>query len=185
MKKVIIASKNPVKIESTRIAFEEMFPDEKFEFVGVSVPSNVTDQPMSSEETYTGAINRLNNAMNEFKDAHYWVGIEGGIEKSKQGMEVFAWIVIKSKSIKDQKSMTSSKEGKAKTGTFFLPRKVIELVEQGIELGKADDIVFGKKDSKHNSGSVGILTGEVRNRTQYYVEAVILALIPFKNKDLY
>ena len=38
-KKVIIASKNPVKINAVKIGFEKMFPLEKFEFKGVSVPS--------------------------------------------------------------------------------------------------------------------------------------------------
>ncbi|MBQ0741266.1 DUF84 family protein, partial [Aquimarina celericrescens] len=35
------------------------------------------------------------------------------------------------------------------------------------------------------SGAVGILTGDIIDRTAYYTEAGILALIPFKNADLY
>lgn len=51
MKKVIVASKNPVKINATQSAFEKMFPDEEFSFEGISVPSGVSDQPMSEDET--------------------------------------------------------------------------------------------------------------------------------------
>ena len=55
MKKVIIASKNPVKINATKKAFEEVFNDH-FEFEGVSADSSVSDQPMSNKETLKGAI---------------------------------------------------------------------------------------------------------------------------------
>ncbi|MEA2092741.1 MAG: DUF84 family protein, partial [Patescibacteria group bacterium] len=55
----------------------------------------------------------------------------------------------------------------------------------GKELGEADDIVFQRNNSKQENGAVGILTGDVVDRTKCYTEAVILALIPFKNVNLY
>ena len=58
MKKVLIASRNPVKINATKKAFEEVFTD-RFEFEGVSADSLVSDQPMSNDETLKGATNRL------------------------------------------------------------------------------------------------------------------------------
>jgi non-canonical (house-cleaning) NTP pyrophosphatase len=148
MKKVIIASKNPVKIQSVKNGFEKMFLDQDFEFIGISTPSGVADQPFSNSETFLGAQNE---------------------------MEAFAWVFIISK----------DKRGKARTGTFFLPNEVVNLVKEGKELGDADDIVFNRRNSKQESGAVGILTGDVIDRTKYYTEAVILALIPFKNVDLY
>ena len=175
MKKVIVASKNPVKIQAVKRGFEKMFPTQAFEFVGVSVPSNVADQPLTNQETFQGAKNRANNACSEVKDADFYIGIEGGIEHIENEMQAFAWVFIKS----------AGKCGKAKTGTFFLPKQVVELIKQGKELGEADDIVFQRHNSKQENGAVGILTGDVIDRTRYYVEAVILALIPFKNEDLY
>jgi non-canonical (house-cleaning) NTP pyrophosphatase len=59
------------------------------------------------------------------------------------------------------------------------------LIEEGIELGEADDIVFGMTNSKQESGAVGLLSGDVITRTTYYEHAVVLALLPFKNQDLY
>lgn len=56
---------------------------------------------------------------------------------------------------------------------------------RGFELGNATDQVFDQKSSKQKSGSVGILTNDIIDRTQSYVDAVILALIPFKNQNLY
>lgn len=175
MKKIIIASKNPVKIQAVKNGFEKMFPSQEFEFVGVSVPSNVADQPFSNDETFRGAKNRADNAYSEIKVADFYVGIEGGIEQIENEMEAFAWVFIKS----------ADKYGKARTGTFFLPKQVVELIKEGKELGEADDIIFERNNSKQENGAVGILTGNIIDRTEYYTEAVILALIPFKNVDLY
>ncbi|MCK4808441.1 MAG: inosine/xanthosine triphosphatase [Candidatus Aenigmarchaeota archaeon] len=175
MKKVIIASRNQVKINAAKIGFEKMFPDESFEFEGVSVPSDVSDQPMNDQETMTGAINRAENAKKNFNSADYWVGIEGGLEKRQDEIEAFNWVAIRSK----------DKHGKARTGTFFLPKKIVELIDAGKELSEADDIVFERTDSRQKNGAVGILTGNIIDRTKYCAEAVILSLIPFKNPDIY
>jgi inosine/xanthosine triphosphatase len=177
MKKVVIASKNPVKIQSVRDGFKKMFPDLTVEFSGVSVGSGVSDQPMSNDETLKGAKIRAKNASThpDFVDADFYAGIEGGIEKVNGEMEAFAWVVITSGDI----------VGKSRTSTFFLPKQVVELIEQGKELGEADDIVFDRHNSKQKSGAVGILTENVIDRTYYYTEAVVLALIPFRNRDLY
>jgi non-canonical (house-cleaning) NTP pyrophosphatase len=75
--------------------------------------------------------------------------------------------------------------GKGRTGTFLLPPAVAELIRQGKELGAADDIVFGRLNSKQDNGAVGLLTDDVIDRAQLYEHAMILALIPFKNKALY
>jgi inosine/xanthosine triphosphatase len=176
-KEVIIASKNPVKIEATRNGFKKMFPEIEFVFRGESVPSGVNDQPMTDEETFMGANSRVENVAKIVVDADYWVGIEGGLERLGEAeMGAFAWIVIKDK---------EGKIGKSKTGTFFLPKEVVSLIEQGKELGEADDIVFGQTNSKQKGGAVGNFTGNIITRTTFYSDAVVLALIPFKNPKLY
>lgn len=175
MKKVIIASENPVKIHAVEQGFEKMFPNSTFEYDGVSVPSGVADQPTIDDQTFKGALNRAENANKQNSEADYWVGIEGGIQKVGEEMEAFAWVVIKSK----------TKTGKSRTGTFFLPIPIVKLINDGKELGEADDIVFNRSNSKQEDGAVGILTGRIIDRTKYYLEAVILALIPFKNERLY
>jgi inosine/xanthosine triphosphatase len=175
MKKVIIASKNPVKIHATEAGFRRMFPDENFTFEAVSAASGVSDQPMDDGETYCGAKNRADNALAGRETADYYVGIEGGIESFENDMQAFAWVVVKS----------DSKCGKARTASFFLPAAVVNLIKAGHELGAADDIIFKRRNSKQENGAVGILTENVINRTNYYTEAVILALIPFKNHELY
>lgn len=181
MASVIIASKNSVKIAAVKAAFTRVFSDQIFDFQGVSVPSGVADQPMTSDETYLGAVNRARNAQENMPSAEYWVGIEGGVElqdqsdQSDPSLLCFAWIVIVSKD-----HMT-----KAQTSVFELPTKVSKLVQGGMELGAADDLVFGKSNSKQETGAVGLLTKDLITRTSYYTEATILALIPFMNTEYY
>ncbi|EIE1209295.1 DUF84 family protein [Vibrio parahaemolyticus] len=52
--KVVIASLNPAKINAVKSAFQSAFPQQAFEFVGISVPSEVADQPMTNEDTHRG-----------------------------------------------------------------------------------------------------------------------------------
>ncbi len=172
---IAIASNNPVKIQATLNGFQRMFPSETYQVETVSVSSDVSDQPASNQETLRGALNRANGAVNLAPEADYWVGIEGGIEDFGTEMAAFAWIVVQTKDLC----------GKGRTGSFFLPRKVADLVRAGKELGEADDIVFLKSNSKQKDGAIGILTENVVDRTSLYEQAVILALVPFKNPALY
>lgn len=176
MTKIIVASKNPVKIDSTKAGFTKMFKDEIFEIEGLSVESGVSNQPMGEEETLTGAKNRVNKVYSLSPKADYWVGIEGGSKVVGEGMETFAWVVIKSKN-----GMISQ----GRTASFYLPKEIVTLVRMGKELGEADDIVFKRTNSKQSNGAVGILTDDVLTRADYYETAVILALIPFKNPKMY
>ena len=176
MKRVIVASKNPVKIKAAQEGFERMFEDGKFTFEGVEVGSDVSDQPMGSEETYAGAFNRASKAKDIFPTADFWVGIEGGnIEHGTDEMEAMAWIVV----------LDKTRLGKARTAGLFLPAKVIALIREGYELGHADEKVFGIENTKQKMGTTGLLTNNAIDRTQFYVPAVILALIPFLKTELY
>ncbi len=175
MKKIVLASNNPVKIQAALNGFQRMVPGEEFAVESVSVPSGVSNQPYSDQETITGAANRASRAAHVVPMADYWIGIEGGIQEWLEEIVAFAWVVVKDRRL----------TGKGRTGTFFLPDEVARLVRQGKELGEADDIVFGRVNSKQENGAVGLLTGNVIDRAKFYEEAVILALIPFKNPDLY
>ena len=176
MRTVFIGSKNPVKVECTRKGFTEVFNGiEVFDFIGESVDSGISDQPMTNEETLIGAKNRANQLKMRHPEGDYFVGIEGGIQMVGSEMEAFAWIVI----------MNGERIGKAQTSTFQLPPEIVELIKQGVELGHADDILFQRKNSKQGNGAVGLLTNNVIDRVEYYRHAVILALIPFVNKELY
>ncbi len=175
MQKIAVASLNPVKLRAAQAAFERLFPDQRFSVSGAALPSGVADQPMSLAETLTGARNRAHNARRAQPDAQFWVGIEGGIEDSPLGMTCFARVHVLG---------ADGREGLGQTAVFYLPREVAALVRQGLELGLADDQVFGRENSKQANGAIGILSDDVIDREAYYIHAMIMALLPFKNPAL-
>jgi inosine/xanthosine triphosphatase len=173
---IVLASQNPVKAQAALRAFQRMFPEEDFSLYKVAAPSGLPDQPMTDNETLTGAFNRAQGAALFVPKADYWVGIEGGVEETQDGeLAAFAWVVV----------LSPEGMGRARSGMFILPKAVAELVREGKELGEADDLVFHRINSKQQSGSVGLLTGDVLTRLELYEQAVMLALIPFKNPGLY
>ena len=173
--RVVVASRNPVKLRSVAQGFGRMFPGTAFDLVAAAVPSGVGQQPMTDVETLFGAQTRAENAAAVLPEADFWVGIEGGLQSLDGEWTSFSWVVVRS----------HDKVGRGRSATYFLPAVVAALVQQGVELGEADDRVFGRSNSKQENGAVGILTGDVIDRTALYEQAVILALIPFKNELLY
>lgn len=211
MNRIAVGSTNPVKLASCSKAFERVFgsidvkhdddddDDEaaprdpiRFEVSGFLVKSGVADQPSSDAETKRGAVNRAiaaAKACSKTDDStsyRFAVGLEGGIcdeddnedtsSKSKE-MHCFAWMAVL--------EIESGKWGFARTASFPLPSCVATLVRGGMELGHADDKIFGRTNAKHRDGTVGILTRGLIDRAAYYEHALVLALVPFVNPALY
>lgn len=178
--KIIVASRNPVKLEAVRQGFESMgfaYPD----ITGINVSSGVSDQPITDDETLVGAKNRAENLRKEFPDADFRIGIEGGIQAHDNHYEAFAWIYISWNKVQD----SAEGFGQSRTSSFQLPPAVKQLMQEGHELGTANDLIFGQSNSKQKGGAVGILTNNTITRTQLYRQAVQLALIPYQNRNIY
>jgi inosine/xanthosine triphosphatase len=176
--RIVVGSTNPVKQQAARDGFAAMYPHLTLDITGLEAPSGVSDQPFGDAETMQGALNRARYALQAMREVDYAVGIEGGVgdlEGHDGLLMVFAWVVIVDR---------SGKIGKARSGAFQLPDEIAQLVRQGLELGDADDQVFGQQNSKQRNGSVGLLTGDALTRTGFYAPAVLMALIPFKNPQL-
>ena len=171
---IVVASKNPVKIEATRSAFAALLPDREIDVVGVAVDSGVSDQPLTDDETRRGARNRATNATTARPTADYCVGLEGGLEVTDGVLLAFAWIAIQSRS-----GVISC----ARSATLPLPDSIRDLIDQGLELGDANDKVFATKNSKQGGGAYGLLTGGLLTRESIYTETAMLALLPFVNEQ--
>ena len=122
MMKVVVASRNPAKIQAVQDAFRLQFPDTLLAIDAVDAESGVSDQPVGDEETRRGAINRAVNAAAAVPDADYWVGLEGGIETVDQELMAYAWMVIRG---------PHGRSGEARTVTLPLPQAVKSLVDDG------------------------------------------------------
>ena len=138
-KTVLVASKNPVKIEAIREGFRKVFPDNGYDFLSVEVSSGVSEQPFGMEETLEGAKNRVEQLVRTQPSAAFYAGIEGGVAVHEDELFAFAWIVIRN---------SDGYLSKSQTGHFPLPSRVKMLLEQGIELGHATDQIFELHNSK-------------------------------------
>ena len=188
---IAVGSTNPVKIKAARAGVVKAFSEEKFAITveGYSVSSGVSDQPMGDFETKKGSKNRAMNAAEKYKDQFgnypsFAVGMEGGCVivpedevNGKEEMLTVAYMCVY--------DPVKNKFGFGRTGSYTLPDEIAKLVKGGMELGLADDQVFGRTNSKQDMGSVGLLTSGLINRFEYYDHAMVLALIPFMNPGLY
>jgi inosine/xanthosine triphosphatase len=175
MKTIVVASYNPIKSQATLAGFKRVFQEDEFCLIQVSTDSGVNPQPKGDAETLRGAANRAAAAREIQPHAGFWVGIEGGINDQEGEMCAFAWVII----------LNSRQVGKGRTATFYLPPAVADLIRSGMELGHADDLVFHRDNSKQENGAIGLLSGNAITRATLYEQAVVMALLPFRNPDLY
>jgi non-canonical (house-cleaning) NTP pyrophosphatase len=209
--RIAVGSSNPSKKRAVEQAFRIAVRDRPIllDIQGFQVESGVSDQPYGDDETKTGAQNRAKAAYHAYRQAnnltwpHIAVGMEGGLEwsgsnnNSSSKLYCMAWMALYGKReatsvdafagnniesyVGDKKPICSF----AKTALFVLPDGVTKLVKQNVELGDATDIVFEKTRSKHGTGTVGILTDGLIDRSGYYDHAILLALVPWIRPDLY
>jgi len=175
MPKILIASKNPVKVEATRVAFSKYFEDT--DIISISVPSGVPEQPINNE-TYEGARNRVLRLKErndgENLNAEYLVGIEGGIVQHFNKWFAFGVICI------------MNNLGKIGFGTsvhFELPDSVTGELLNGAELGPIMDKMTGQHNTKQKGGAIGYFTKGVIRRQDIYEQGLVSALIPFLNHE--
>ena len=173
-----VGSTNKVKVNAVRetVADYEMFRD--VEVVSVETSSGVSDQPLSLQETITGAKNRARAA---YAGNEYGVGLESGlfdVPETKTGMMDTCVCAIY-----DGKEFHIGL-----SSCFESPIKITEMVKQGThditqafnEHKLSDDPKLGAAE-----GAIGLLTKGKVNRLAYTKQAIVMALIHLENPHLY
>lgn len=173
--KIAIGSINPVKIQATKLAFQKVWPNKKWEVVGLEIPSKVSSQPKSDLESIKGATNRAKGALAKSK-ADFGVGIEGGLSKIDGNWYDTAWIVVIDKA--GTKAIGS-------TINMPTPQMFIDKVNEGMEIGHIDDLIFKQQNSKHAQGHFGLMTKNALTRQSAYVEGTISALARFIRPEIF
>ena len=169
--KVLIGSKNPVKVSGAKLAFENYFNDVEIE--GVSVKSNVAEQPFD-DEILIGARNRVKNLIEYAKEnninADYFVAIESGITKN-----LGFWVNLNIAVIVDKNGYESigTSEG------FPIPTRYIAEIKN-TELGAVMDKLSNTENVKQKFGGVYVLTKKL-TREDLTTHAFIMALTQFTN----
>jgi inosine/xanthosine triphosphatase len=171
MLRILVGTANRVKVDAVKEAFSKTYQEE-IVVKGLSIKSGVPAQP-KGEEVFKGAYNRAFEC-SKVKGYDFYVGIEGGT--ARHFGKIFTFAVVCIINSKGKTSMATS-------GHFPLPKELIELLEKGMELGDAIDLITGRKGAKYEEGAVGILTKGVITRKDLYVHAVILALAPFLSQQ--
>lgn len=172
--KVVVGSKNPVKVNATRNVLGNIYDD--LTVFSIDVDSEVPDQPFGMDQTVDGAVNRAKNAYSD--EFELSVGIESGlieVPKTLTGFIDIQWCAIF-----DGNQITIG----ASSG-FEYPPSVIKQVLAGVEVGDVMDQLTGVDDLGQKKGAVSHLSHDMLNRTQNTEECVLTAMIPRMNRNIY
>lgn len=175
--KILMGTKNPGKIEGAKQAFEKYF--ENVEIEGISVNSEVNDQPLNNE-IFLGAKNRIKNLRKYAKEnnieADFYIASEAGIT-NLLGNE---WIDINAAVIEDKNGFQTVGCSQG----FQIPDKYMpEIIET--ELGKVMDKLFDGENLGKGKGGISRLTHDVVSRIELTKNAFVMALIGHTNGDLW
>jgi inosine/xanthosine triphosphatase len=175
VRRVVVGSENPVKVGAVRAVLGQCTTS--VVVYGVPVTSGVPDQPWGDTQTRAGALARARAAMLTDPAADMAVGLEGGVVREADGsVRTCAWAAI----IDRQGSV-----GVGGSLAMPLPPAVVALLDGGMELGHAMDMIVQACNIKQGRGAVGVLTGNLITRQQAYEPLVTYALARWIAADLW
>ncbi|MBQ3493892.1 MAG: DUF84 family protein [Clostridia bacterium] len=170
--KVLIGTKNPGKIKAAEQALANYYND--FEIAGVSVASDVAEQPIN-EETYQGAKNRALNLKNYAKqnslDADMFLSVEAGMVN-----QYGKWFIVSYAVVMDK----YGNESWGISPAFPVPNKFVQKIKE-TNLGVVMDEVFNATDLHSNKGGISLLTHDVISRIDITRDAFVMALTQYAN----
>ena len=138
----------------------------------------VNDEDSAEDDENTETDSQKNGTGNRELYCMAWMAIYG--RRQVPTVEIFASPQAQSY-YGDKKPIF----GTSKTASFLMPPAIVKLINEGMELGDADDQAFGRTNSKQGSGTVGILTDGLVDRSRYYEHALLLALTAWIRPDVY
>lgn len=198
-----VGTNNAIKVEAVKEALVDYHQFNEAEVSGIKIPSGVSEQPSTTEETFHGAFNR---AVGAFKSgADVGIGIESGITKGPLGWINFTVAVLCDDDIVDWKLptlwapiWTHPKSGRGlspscihygqSTGFPVPPQMVDKIVNQGMDMDQAAyacGFVDVPNIGKVDGGFLGVLTRGRVSRKTYSRQALMMALISWENKEMF
>lgn len=174
--KVLVGTKNTAKIEGCQQAFQQFF--EEVEIVGISVPSDVSDQPVN-EAIYQGAKNRVNHmkryALDNNIAVDYYVAIESGITN-----QIGKWVNISIAVIENNERLESFG---CSAGYPIPERYLTEIMESS--LGEVMDRIFDTASLGKGKGGIHYLTKGNVTRQELTKQACVMALTTHFNHGIW
>jgi len=171
MKKLTIAvgTTSPQKISYLKEVLKEL--GIKSFIKPVETKSEISDQPITSNETKTGSINRARNALKEIKNADFALGIEMGYHKYlKDKYEMFCWVTV----IDKHGYKISSQSHR-----FLLPEYHQKILSGGKYLGDNLD----NYSKKRKNATVNHIDNIIRYRKPFIISALKNSIIQYLGKE--
>lgn len=176
--KVIITSKNPVKIEATRDSFSQFYDNILFLEIDTE-NGGLASQPIGEEETFNSSQRRVEYGRRLKPNSNFYVGIEAGVLINSTSNN--ARIVVYS-SVGDNKVIETVRGCEIPIPAQWYD----ELVQHHHnELGDLMSNISGIQNIKQKQGAVGFLTRNVTKRYDILKQSITMALIPFLNPSLF
>ncbi len=183
--KVCVGSLNPTKIEAVRNGFSKFY--KHFKLYTIKAESKVPNQPIGMDIIIEGAINRAKGAIHHLvydlkcQGNVFGVGIESGLIKSPQAAT--GYLDLQFCAIVDIDDKITLGSGNA----FEHPKLVIQeiLSDQTKEIGMIVGRLANNMNLKNETGAISFLSKYTITRTDILTHAVICALIPRINEEIY
>ncbi len=176
--KVLVASKNPVKIKATTDAFQPFFKDFQINSQEVVVLTANASQPIGEKQTREHSRLRVLQAREKYQGYNYYVGIEGGVVKAASNK---ARIVVYS-SIGNESTIET-----IRGCGIPLPIEWYDALttHKYNELGDLAEQKSGVPDIKKKQGVVGFFSQNFVTRYDVLKQSVIMALVPYLNPRIF
>lgn len=171
IKTIAIWSKNPVKLNAVRLAFEKLGKTD-IEIISVDEPDmrGINHQPLTKEETLQGATNRANYCFEKHPEIDIAFGIEGGVFFDERKEKCYLFGVCFAK---DREGYTNF----SYTGDALLPLPVRDRLLAGEELWPIINDIIHTNDIGKRIGTGGVLSNGIMNRTDSFMINTVQTLI--------
>lgn len=147
---------------------------DRVEYILLSVPSDISDMPLSIEETMQWAKNRAQNIKKEWILADYYVGIEGWTT-TIWDKKYIGWIVYVENNMWEWHFGFSP--------MLEVPIKVEKMLyEDWLELGPVMSELSGITNIASQNGSMWAWSDDMFTRKDEFEDAFKAAIAPFFNK---
>ena len=161
---IAIGTTNKAKIGAVEVIVKQFLGNAEFTYFKAA--SGVSEQPMTTEETRQGAINRAKNTMTA-TGAALSFGLEGGVTEIEGVMYICNWGALV---LNDGTVFTAA------GAQVVLPKEIADEIRNGKELGPVMEAYTQRRDIRQQAGAVGIFTHGLVDRQKMFEHIITLLL---------
>jgi inosine/xanthosine triphosphatase len=168
-----VGTTNKAKLEAVKQATQDQWPDATI--VGYEVESGVPSQPMTDDETVTGAQNRAKAALEKGQEEYptlsssecLGIGLEGGVTLIHNELWSTVWAAV---------TDISGEVFTANGARMKLALQIAQPILNGAEMGPLMEKLMGIENVRQKQGMLGIVTKNYVTRTEEYGGIAKLAI---------